>query len=210
MPDRAHVSSLEALEFFRASLILYVSKARPTLEEASSEVVRTRTWLQNEQRTHWESQVRRRTKELEQAQQALSSARLSDLREASSAEQRAVQRAKRAVEEAEAKLKLLKHWNREFDSRIDPLVKQLAKLHTLLSHDMVKAAAYLAQAMDTLAAYADVAPPSAGTATAPAQPSEPSSSQPSPPAAGGEGEGPATSAPSSPSAVAMRSGGETS
>ena len=168
MPERAHVTSVEALESFRASLILYVSKARPALEEASSEVVRTRIWLQNDQRTHWESQMRRRAKELEQAQQALSSARLSNLREASTEEHRAVQKAKRSLDEAEAKLKLLRRWNREFDSQVDPLVKQLAKLHTLLSHDMLKAAAYLAQAMDTLAAYADVAP-SAGVATS-AQP----------------------------------------
>lgn len=169
MPERAHVTSVDALETFRASLILYVSKARPALEETSSEVVRTRVWLQNDQRTHWESQIRRRAKELEQAQQALSSARLSKLREASTAEQRAVQKAKRSIEEAEAKLKLLRRWNREFDSQVDPLVKQLSKLHTLLSHDMLKAAAYLAQAMDTLAAYAEVAPPAAaGTAAQPA------------------------------------------
>ena len=48
MPERAHVTSLEALESFRASLILYVSKARPTLEEVSADVVRTRLWLEND------------------------------------------------------------------------------------------------------------------------------------------------------------------
>src|ERR1041385_62452 len=90
MPERAHVTSLDALESFRASLILYVSKARPTLEEVSADVVRTRLWLQNDQRMHWENQVRRRAKALEQAQEALSSARMSHLREASAAEQMAV------------------------------------------------------------------------------------------------------------------------
>ena len=125
MPERAHVTSLEALESFRANLILYVSKARPTLEEVSADVVRTRLWLQNDQRTHWENQVRRRAKALEQAQEALSSARMSHLRDARAAEQMAVHRAKRALEEAEAKLKKLKQWNREFDSRVEPLVKQL-------------------------------------------------------------------------------------
>ena len=167
MPERAHVTSVEALESFRASLILYVSKARPTLEEVSADVVRTRLWLQNDQRTHWENQVRRRAKTLEQAQEALSSARMSHLREASTTEQMAVHRAKRALEEAEAKLKQLKQWNREFDSRVEPLVKQLEKLHNVLANDMLLAGAYLAQAIDTLAAYADIAPPSA--APAPAQ-----------------------------------------
>ena len=45
----------------------------------------------------------------------------------------AVQRAKRALDEAEAKLRVLKQWNRVFDNRVDPLVKQMEKLHTVLA-----------------------------------------------------------------------------
>src|SRR5436305_3404413 len=115
--QRAHVTSIEALESFRASLLIYVGKARPTVEEVSADVLRTKLWLENEQRMHWESQVRRRAKVLEQAEQALSSARMSNLREASTTEAMAVRKAKQSLEEAEAKLKVLKHWNREFDSR---------------------------------------------------------------------------------------------
>jgi len=169
MPEQAHVTSLEAIEAFRTSLILYVSKARPTLEEVSADVLRTKLWLENDQRMQLEGQVRRRTRELEQAEQALSSARMSNLREATAADQMAVHKARRAREEAEAKLKNLKRWHREFDSRVEPLVKQLEKLHTLLANDMLQANAYLAQVTDTLAAYAEVAPP--GTAAAP-QPAE--------------------------------------
>ena len=167
MPERAHVTSVEALESFRASLILYVSKARPTLEEISSDILRTKLWLQNDQRIHWESQVRRRSKELEQAQQALSSARMSNLRQTSTAEQVAVARAKHAREEAEGKLKLLKQWNRQFDSQVEPLVKQLEKLHTVLGNDMLQATGYLTQAINALAAYAELAPPSTVGTSAP-------------------------------------------
>src|SRR6266700_4033198 len=155
MPERAHVTSVEALESFRASLVLYVSKARPTLEEVSAEVLRTKLWLENDQRMHWEGQVRRRAKALEQAQQALSSARMSTLHHGGT---------------AEGKLKLLKYWNREFDGRVEPLVKQLQKLHTFLANDLVQASAYLAQTINTLAAYAEVPPP--GAATPPAPPTE--------------------------------------
>jgi hypothetical protein len=156
MPERAHVTSVEALESFRTSLIIYVSKARPILDEVGSDVLRTRLWLQNEQRLHWENQLRRRRKALEQAQQALSSARMSNLPQAIIVEQVAVQRAKRAFEEAEAKLKLVKYWNREYDSRVEPLARQLEKLQTILIHDMPNAAAYLTQAIQTLAAYAEI------------------------------------------------------
>ena len=154
MPERAHVTSVDALESFRANLIVYLSKARPTLEEVSADVQRTRGWLEDEQRTYWENELRRRSRALEEAQQALFSAKLSNLREASAAEQMAVQRAKRALDEAEAKLRVVKQWNRVFDNRVDPLVKQMEKLHTVLANDMVQAVAYLTQAINTLDAYA--------------------------------------------------------
>jgi hypothetical protein len=151
------------LDAFRASLILYVSKARPALEEVSAEAVRVRLWLENDRRVHWEAQVRRRRNVLEQARQALSSARMSSLPQASSSEQMAVQRAKRALDEAEAKLKMLKYWKREFDNRVEPLVNQLQKLHTFLAHDLNKATAYLTEIINTLAEYAGTPPPAITT-----------------------------------------------
>jgi len=161
MPDRAHVTSVDALEAFRSNLIVYLSKARPTLEEVSSDVQRMRGWLDGEQRMYWENEFRRRSRALQEAQAALFSSRLSRMREPSAAEQMAVQRTKRALDEAEAKLRVLKQWNRVFDNRVDPLVKQMEKLHTVLAHDMVKAVAFLAQAINTLQAYAEIAPPAA-------------------------------------------------
>ena len=59
MPQKAHVTSVDALEAFRANLITYVSKARPTLEEVSADVMRAKQWLQTEQRTRLEAEVRR-------------------------------------------------------------------------------------------------------------------------------------------------------
>lgn len=171
MPDQANITSLEALDDFRAKLVIYLSKARPTLEEVAADVSRTRVWLENEQRIHWENQVRRRTKVLEQAQQALFSSRVSALRQETGAEQMAVQRAKRALDEAQAKLQVLKKWSREFGSLVEPLVKQLDKLHTFLSHDMLKAIAYLTQQVKTLDDYAGITPASASV-TPPPPPSE--------------------------------------
>jgi hypothetical protein len=174
MPQRAQITSIEALQEFRATLIVYLSKARPTLEEVSADALRTRLWLENEQRTHWENEVRRRHKLLEQAQAELFSARLSNLRKESAAEVMAVHRCRRSLDEAQSKLLVLKRWLREYDAQAQPLLKQMEKLHTVLANDMVKAVAYLAQAVDTLDAYAGVPPPSLGSAvpgTSGAQPS---------------------------------------
>ncbi len=158
MPEKAHVSSLEALEAFRTTLILYLSKARPTLDEVSGDVMRTRLWLEEEQRTHWENEVQRRRRELQEAQQALFSAKLSSFRTESAGEQMAVHRTKRAYEDAEDKLKLVKKWDRDFDGRVEPLVKQMEKLHTVLANDMVQALAFLTRAIQAITAYAEIRP----------------------------------------------------
>ena len=123
MPENAHVTSVAAIEEFRAHLVVFVSKARPTLEEVHSDVVRLRAWLEQEQRRTLESLVHRRQKALEQAQSSLSTARMSVLRGECTSEQMAVRQARRALEEAESKLKRLKLWTREFDNRVEPLAK---------------------------------------------------------------------------------------
>jgi hypothetical protein len=155
MAEQARVTSLEALESFRSSLIIFISQARPLLDEVTAEIVRTRGWLETDQRTLWEGQLRRRSKHLQEAQQALFSARLGTLRQQTSMEFLMVQRAKAQVEEAEHKLRVLKKWNREYDRAVQPPVKQMEKLHTVLSNDLVKAVAFLTQAIASLAAYAE-------------------------------------------------------
>lgn len=159
MPTKSNVTSVDALESFRANLIIYLSKARPTLEEVSSDVIRTRQWLQSDKRIYWESEVRRRGKKLEDAKQAVFSAQLSKLRDTSAAEIAAVNKAQRALDEAEAKLNLVKKWNRDFESRMQPLVRQLERLNTFLANDLPVAIAGLTQTVKTLQDYANTAPP---------------------------------------------------
>jgi len=171
MPEKAKVSSIEALEEFRSSLIVYLGNALRTLDEVSGDVMRTRAWIETDRLVHWENEVRRRTRKLQEKQQELFSAKLSSLREATQAENLAVLKAKHALNEAQAKLDLVKKWNRQYDNRVQPLAKEVDKLRDVLTVHMGKAVAYLTQATKTLGDYADMAPPtlSSGKST----PSEP-------------------------------------
>lgn len=168
MAERAHVSSIEAVEFFRTKLILFLSAARPALDEVSSDVLRTRLWLENDQRIHWETQLRKRRRQHEEAQQAIFSTRMSNLaEEVSVAQQMTARRAKAAMDEAVQKLRALKHWEREFGSVVEPLVKQMEKLQTLLTSDMPGAVAYLTEVVKLLQDYADLSRPSVAPAPPP-------------------------------------------
>lgn len=169
MPDRAKVLSLEAIEKFRAKVILYRDRAARVLDEANDEVVRTRLWLEQDRLPHWQNEIRRRNRELEQRQQELFSAQLSGLREASYTQQAAVQKAKHAIREAEETLKRVKQWNRQFDHRVEPLARQVEKLRHTLGHDLGMAVAWLAEVIRTISAYAELSP---AAATAPPEPAE--------------------------------------
>jgi hypothetical protein len=159
MPERAQVTSVEAIESFRASLLVFLSKVRPTLEEVSDEVMRLQFWLQNDQRRHWEKELRQRGLKLEEARREKFNTSLSHLQEATALQNMAVQRAERAVREAEDKLDLLKKWGRSLEDRTTPMVKQVEEFHGFLTIDMGRAVAQLVQIVRALEAYAKVGGP---------------------------------------------------
>jgi len=156
MAERAQVTSIEAIEAFRSTLIVYLSKARPALEEISNEVMRARQWLQNDQRRLWEGEMKARTKKLERARAELFSVSMSKLQQVSAAQQLLVHRAEEAFDQAQKKIALLKKWDRELDNRSEPLVKLVDQFQSFVTSEMPRAIAYLSQVIQSLEAYADV------------------------------------------------------
>ena len=158
MAQQARVTSLDALEAFRAQLILFLHKAHARLAEVEDEIRKTRVWLQSEQRLYWEGEIRRRDRALAQAQQELMSAKLSSLRQNIAPEQMAVRRAKEALAEAEQKLRNVKLWTRNFESVFEPLTRKLETLRSVFEFDLPKALTFIAQAQQTLDSYVEAAP----------------------------------------------------
>jgi hypothetical protein len=169
MADRSHVTSSEAIESFRANLLVYLSKARPAAEEVRNELVRMRVWLETDQRNYWDRELRLLGRRLEQAQAELFAARLSKLQSASAVQEMAVQRLRRKFRDAEDKQQTTRKWSRALNDRTDPLVKEVDGLHSFLTVDMVRAAAYLDQVVKSIEAYADVAPPAPAGNSGPAE-----------------------------------------
>ena len=157
-PQKAQVTSVEALAAFRSALVVYLAQMRPVLEEISTEVLRTRSWLEDDRRRHWLQEMRVRSRRLEDAKQELFTATLSRMGDTASFQQMAVQRAQREVRAAEEKLAVLKKWDRDLDQHTAPKVKQMEQLHGFLTVEMERAVAYLDQAIRALEAYQDVAP----------------------------------------------------
>ncbi len=161
MTNQVRVTSIDALEALRSALIIFLTKARRSLDDTGDEVRRTRMWLQHDMRFHWEGQVRQRQKKLGQAEQELLSAKLSGLRDNLVVQQNAVRKAKAELVAAEEKLRNVKRWNRDFESASAPLVKRLEGLRQYLDFELPNAITYLVQAQRTLDAYTEGPAPEA-------------------------------------------------
>ena len=165
MQDRAKVTSLEAIEDFRAKLVVYRDKARRVLNEVDHDVMRNRVWLENERPNHWQNQIRLRTRALEQCQQELFSAELSGLRNSSFVQKAAVQKARHSIRDAEEKLKITGQWARQFDHRVEAPARQVEQLRQLLDHDLGHAVVWLNELIKSLGAYAELSPSSSLSAS---------------------------------------------
>lgn len=158
MADRAKVISSEAIESFRASLIVYIEKTRAVLDDISDDVTRTRMWLEDEKRSYWQNEIRHRGRDLERKQAALFEARLSLIPRGTIMEQAAVLKAKQSMDEAVNGLEMVRKWIKQYDSRVKPLAKDVDKLRDVLVQHMGRAVIHLTRVLDSLAAYADKAP----------------------------------------------------
>jgi uncharacterized protein YfaQ (DUF2300 family) len=173
MGNQARVTSVDALDAFRASMVIFVTKARQAVDTVRDRVRRTRNWLQQDQRVHWEGEIRRRQRTLDQAVQELYSARLTKMTATITIRQAVVRKAKAAVEEAEQKLRNVKKWNQNFDAAADPLVKKLDGFRDYLDQEMPDAITFLYRAREILDAYAERSTPADTPAPADAPPAEP-------------------------------------
>lgn len=154
MSPTARITSVEAVEAFRADLLVYLEKARATVEEVGEEVRRTRAWLQDDRGPFWAQQVRRRTMELEERQQELFTARLGKQNQNIQLQLVAVRHAEQALAEAQSKVKTIKQWLRDYPVEIEPQARHAEMLRHVLMGDMGKAVASLTQTLAALHAYA--------------------------------------------------------
>jgi hypothetical protein len=170
MAEQAKISSIDALEAFRADLINYVEKARVALEDAEGEVRRTRTWLDVDRTGYWVNQMKLRTKQLEQAEAELYNATITRPKENHSFYKMAVVKARRRIEEAEEKILVLKKWRQTFDNRATPLLRQLDPMFFLVGQHLPKGIHALGESIKALQAYAETGPDAKPAATPAVEP----------------------------------------
>lgn len=160
MSDPARIASIEALDAFRSDLIRYVEKTRSALDDMTAQVRRTRTWLDADRTDHWTREIKNRTKRLEQAEQELYSANLTNPQASNALQKMAVKRAKSSLDEAAEKLRALRKWRLHYENRTGPLVRMLDPMFHQVSNRIPAAIHLLGETVKTLQDYAGtISPP---------------------------------------------------
>lgn len=163
---RADVHSIEAIREFRPTLVKFAEQARQAIGEVQAEVQRTMAWLEQEQGPFWQRQIRKCHEQVRQAKLALNQKRMyaspTGGRQTAVDEERALKRAKRRLEIAEEKLKLVQRWRRELDREWARQQGQLQRLGRSADHEIPRAIALLERMSRSLEAYVDLTAPSTG------------------------------------------------
>jgi hypothetical protein len=155
MSDQVKISSIDALEAFRADLIQYIAKARVALEDMEGDVRRTQTWLDTDRAQHWAGQTKLWMKNLHQAEQELYSANLTNPQASNAFQKMAVHKARRQLDEAEEKMRVVKKWRQTFETRATPLLRQLDPMFHLVGQQLPKGVHSLGESIKALQAYAE-------------------------------------------------------
>lgn len=159
MSTQARITSVEALESFRAELIRYIETARVALEDMTGDARRTRTWLDFDRTQHWTGMHKRALKLLHQAEEELYSANLTNPHASNAIQKLSVARAQRKVDEIEAKLHVIKRWRQVYDNRTGPLVQQLEPMFAQVGQQLPKAVHTLGELIKALQQYAEKSAP---------------------------------------------------
>jgi len=152
----AHISSPEVIKKFRAHFVKFTEDSRTALESMQGDISRVQQWLETEQTAHWKAQLRRRQEAHEKAKREYTAARneTGPLRKTSCVdEKKALDRAARLMEEAEAKLRAIAKWRQVIDHDVRNALGPCASFSSALTVVAPKALLRLDNMLDRLDEY---------------------------------------------------------
>jgi hypothetical protein len=158
----AKVESVDALVTFRVALVKFAESANIAITGAESDVQRTIMWLDNDQTSYWNTQIRHRKEDLARALEALRAKTVfkdSTGRTPSAVEeQKAVTKAQMRLQEAEHKFVATKQWSKRLQKEMLLYKGAMQRFVTSVSSDVPAAANHLGQLVHAIQEYAALNP----------------------------------------------------
>jgi hypothetical protein len=158
MSGYARVESVDALRLFRQALIRFAESANVALSDAEGEMTRVLVWLETEQDTYWQSQIRKRHEDVERARDAVRQKKLykspTGSTQSAVEEEKVLKIAQRRLEEAEQKLRAVRRYGPRLQKEIQNYKGGVQRLVGDVMTDIPLAVARLDKMIATLEMYA--------------------------------------------------------
>ena len=161
MSQGANVEDLDVFRFMKTSLIKFRQAAESALINADSQASRTLQWLESEQVTYWQSQIRKRQELVMRCREAVRAKKI--FKDSTGKTPSAVQEEKhlgvalRALDEAEMKLAVTKRNIPMLQKELEVYRGGVQALGSVLVTELPKAIAMLERLSTTLQDYVDLA-----------------------------------------------------
>jgi hypothetical protein len=169
MAEGARVDDLDALVGLRVALVKFAETGLVSLDSAEAEISSVLNWLENEQTSYWQTQIRRRQEAFSKAEEALRSKRL--FKDSSGRipqaieEMKAVKIAKIRIEEAQAKYASVRKYIPKLQREYQNYKGGVQRFATSLQTSVPMATAALDSVISKLAEYVNLRAPAMVTSS---------------------------------------------
>lgn len=193
MSEAAKVNSTEALKQAKAAMVEFSDAIVTSLASVDSDINRISSWLNQDRPAYWKRQVRHCEEEVIKIKTEIMRKRIIAAPEPASVvdEEKKLDRMKIKLTQAQARLEAVKRWAPTWDREAMMYKTSTRGLLEFLHADIPRAEGRLERMLDSLEAYAKVAPPTMGdnAQLSPdmATPDAAAESPPQPPAGGTPG-----------------------
>ena len=157
----ARVDSIDAIRYFRVALVKFQESANSAITDAESEMHQAHTWLESEQRQHWQREIRKSHELLMRAKEALRMKKLfkdsTGSRPSAVDEEKAVKVAERKLQEAEQKAANVKRHLLKLPKEVQTYKGSVQRFATSVQQDIPVALAHLGEMVAKLDEYVNYA-----------------------------------------------------
>ncbi len=166
MSQGANVEDLDVFRYMKAALIKFRQTAEIAMVNADAQISRTLHWLEGEQITYWQNQIRKRQEMVARCKEAIRQKQIfkdaSGRTPSTFQEEKQLQAAMRALEEAEVKLASTKRYIPILQKEIEAYRGGVQSLGGVLTTEIPKAIAMLERLSQSLDEYVNLASSAAG------------------------------------------------
>ena len=147
MPEGARVDEIEVIRAFKSALFKFQEAATVALGDAEAEMQRMQVALETELQTFWQGQIRKRQEVVTRCLEAVRMKKVfkdaTGRQQSAIEEEKALQQAKRKLEEAQAKFTATKSWARKLQKEVELYKGSVQRFATSVQSDIPAAAAHL-------------------------------------------------------------------